>query len=108
MPSDHPTEDAFQLPLFDDGIHADFDDQPVHQGLPVAGYQAQKDWAVSLVNDNKRLEEQVLRQIDFHKVGPHAQDIDQRAVALALTKVQEAFMWLNRAVFQPKRLEGEL
>lgn len=76
-----------------------------HQGLPVHGYVSQSDWKVALVNENKVLEEQVLRQIDKHTA---IDGIDKRMTALARTKVQEAFMWLNRSVFQPKRLEGDL
>ena len=75
-------------------------DRP-HVGLPVYGYQPQSDGRIALVNANKALEERVLRQIDSHR---GANEIDQRMVALAHTKVQEAFMWLNRAVFQPARI----
>ena len=76
-----------------------------HHGLPVAGYKPQNEANVALVNENKVLEERVLRQIDRmtnQALGgsPH----DQRMVALARTKTQEAFMWLNRAVFQPGRV----
>lgn len=39
------------------------DDQK-HAGLPVAGYKPQSTTAVDLVNENKVLEEQVLRQFD--------------------------------------------
>lgn len=79
-----------------------------HKGLPVAGYKpAQPQWAIDLVNENKILEERALRQIDRHvrndENGQPA--IDHRCVALARTKIQEAFMWLNRAVFQPQRIE---
>lgn len=77
----------------------------MHNGLPVKGYQSQSDEAVALVNENKELEERVLRQIDRHVRNRDSQEIDQRMVALARTKVQEAFMWLNRAVFQPKRIK---
>lgn len=72
-------------------------------GLPVKGYRpTQEPWKVDLVNENKILEELVLRQIECHFSQPV--DIDQRFVALARTKIQEAFMALNRAVFQPERL----
>lgn len=76
-----------------------------HSGLPVAGYQPQSAENVALVNENKILEERVLRQIDKHFDSP---EIDPRMAALARTRIQEAFMWLNRAVFQPKRIEGDL
>lgn len=78
-----------------------------HDGLPVAGYRAQPQENVDLVNENKRLEEAVLRQIDKHVRNHGSKDIDQRMVALARTKTQEAFMWLNRAVFQPSRIDLE-
>jgi len=74
-----------------------------HTGLPVAGYNAQSDSNVAIVNENKAIEERVLRQIDKHRAGGTA--YDQRMVALATTKIQEAFMWLNRSVFQPSRIE---
>lgn len=73
-----------------------------HTGLPVAGYNAQSDSNVILVNENKAIEERVLRQIDKHREA--GSSFDQRMVALANTKIQEAFMWLNRAVFQPSRI----
>lgn len=73
--------------------------------LPVAGYTNQPDSNIALVNDNKKLEERVLRQIDDMATIAH---FDQRFVALARTNIQQGFMWMNRAVFQPKRLEGDL
>jgi hypothetical protein len=73
-----------------------------HQGLPVAGYQAQSNANVSLVNENKILEERVLRQIEKIKADPSC---DPRMAAVAFTGIQESFMWLNRAVFQPARIK---
>lgn len=73
-----------------------------NKGLPVMGYTDQSDAKVALVNDNKVLEERILRQIDNMKTM--GAKIDQRMVALAMTGIQESFMWLNRAVFQPKRV----
>jgi hypothetical protein len=85
----------------------DLFDKVSHLGLPVAGYKkVQPPHLVALVNENKVLEEKILRQIDKHVTfGP---ELDQRAVALARTAIQEAFMWLNRGVFQPSRLDGDL
>jgi hypothetical protein len=72
------------------------------KGLPVQGYKpTQPDWAVALVNENKVLEERILRQIDAHKAR---NDLDQRHVAIARTEIESAFMHLNRAVFQPQRI----
>jgi len=74
--------------------------------LPVAGYTAQTEEDVALVNRNKALEEMVLRQIDAMTNNPH---YDGRMISLARTKLQESFMWLNRSVFKPGRvlLPGE-
>jgi len=77
-----------------------------HTGLPVAGYQSQSDEAVAAVNRNKVLEEVALRAIE--RAGEELEGLDPRALALAKTKMQEAFMWFNRAIFQPKRIEGDL
>lgn len=73
-----------------------------HKGLPVAGYQPQSDDKVQLVNTAKELEERVLRQLDVLRERP---DVDQRMVSIAFTGIQEAFMWANRAVFQPSRIK---
>ena len=72
-----------------------------HEGLPVAGYVPQTDAKVNIVNENKILEERVLRQIERIKNCP---DYDGRMAAIAFTGIQESFMWLNRAVFQPTRI----
>ena len=84
-----------------------------HQGLPVAGYVAQSPENIATVNANKELEERVLRQIDAMQRSRTGQSVndpsgdaiyDQRMIALARTKIQEGFMWLNRSVMQPKRI----
>ena len=69
--------------------------------LPVSGYTDQELSKVEIVNQNKIMEEMVLRQIDHLKT---LQDTDGRMAAIAHTKMQEAFMWLNRAIFKPSRL----
>lgn len=73
-----------------------------HQGLPVAGYKPQSDEKVGLVNENKALEEQVLRQMDRLATLPTG-TIDPRWFAIARTQIEQGFMALNRAVFQPGR-----
>lgn len=72
-----------------------------NQGLPVAGYTPQSDLRVAVVNNHKEAEERVLRLIDIAKANP---DNDQRWVAVAKTQIEQGFMALNRAVFQPKRI----
>lgn len=74
------------------------------KGLPVQGYKpTQPDWAIALVNENKVLEERILRQIDACR--DRGSDLDQRHVAIARTEIEKAFMSLNRAVFQPQRIK---
>lgn len=72
-------------------------------GLPVHGYKPQNEAALALVNQNKLLEELVIRQIEKHKAL--GQDLDQRMVAIAFTQIQDGFMFLNRAVFKPGRVD---
>ena len=74
-----------------------------HSGLPVSGYKPQSDERVALVNENKALEERVLRQLDAMRDWNNA--FDQRMVSIAYAGIQEAFMWANRAVFQPGRVK---
>lgn len=72
-----------------------------HQPMPVAGYTAQSDDIIKTVNENKQLEETVLKQLDALKART---DVDQRWLAIGRTHVEEAFMAINRALFKPQRL----
>jgi len=72
-----------------------------HQALPVHGYTSQPDWKVDLVNTNKTLEERVLRQLDEIQQNPK---IDKRWLAIGRTHLEQAFMAINRSVFQPQRV----
>lgn len=72
-----------------------------HQSLPVKGYTTQPDDKVAFVNENKELEERVLRRLDQMR---GVADFDQRMVSEAMTCIQTGFMWANRAVFQPVRV----
>lgn len=71
-----------------------------HAGLPVAGYQPQTTERVNLVNENKRLEEQVLRVLDALAASKQC---DARWLAIGRTAIENGFMAVNRAVFQPSR-----
>ena len=99
--------------------------------LPVKGYTDQSADKVALVNRFKEIEERVLREIDalgpppgkhffiapdgrahtrpYDLDSPEAEAAtlaaDQRWLAIARTHTQEAFMALNRAVFQPQRIK---
>jgi hypothetical protein len=76
-----------------------------HQPMPVAGYTPQSDAKVDLVNRNKVAEERVLRILDELKDRDATfHDIDQRWLAIGRTHLEQAFMAINRAVFQPKRV----
>lgn len=72
-----------------------------HQPMPVAGYTAQSDDIIKTVNENKQLEETVLKQLDALKART---DVDQRWLAIGRTHVEQAFMAINRALFKPQRL----
>lgn len=70
-------------------------------GIPVQGYTVQTDEKVEMVNQNKVLEEITMRQIDRHAEN---KAYDQRLVSMARSHLQIAYMLLNRAVFQPERI----
>lgn len=73
-----------------------------HQGLPVAGYRPQSDEKVALVNENKELEERILRQMDRLAALP-AGTVDPRWFSIGRTAIENGFMALNRSIFQPGR-----
>ena len=77
-----------------------------HKPLPVAGYTAQPDEKVALVNEFKADEERLLRKLDALQRQAIPEDFphDGRWLSIARTHFQEGFMALNRAVFQPPRL----
>ena len=68
---------------------------------PIAGYQDVSGRSQDIVNDNKRAEERILRVLDEMKTDPN---IDPRWLQIGRTHIEEAFMAINRAVFQPKRI----
>lgn len=73
-----------------------------HDGLPVSGYKPQTQQAVDLVNENKYLEELVLRQIDKLR---QSYGVDPRWLAIGQTQLEQAFMAINRSVFKPERVK---
>ena len=73
-----------------------------HQGLPVAGYKLQPEGAVEQVNLHKQIEERVLRILDELK---GREGIDQRWLQTGRTDIEKGFMAVNRAVFQPGRID---
>lgn len=74
----------------------------VHTALPVHGYTAQSDSRVELVNENKVVEERVLRRLDELAA---LSTTDKRWLAIGRTHIEQAFMAINRSVFQPQRVK---
>ena len=73
-----------------------------HPGLPVAGYKPQAQDNVDIVNSNKCLEEEVLRQLDaLAKMDA----VDKRWLAIGRTHIEHAFMAINRSIFKPGRVQ---
>lgn len=67
----------------------------------VKGYRSQSADAIDLVNGNKYAEERILQRLDsLAQRG----DVDKRWLAIARTQIEQGFMALNRAVFQPERV----
>jgi hypothetical protein len=73
-----------------------------HKGLPVAGYRAQPEDKVARVNLNKEMEELALRTLDELKEDP---SVDQRWLAIGRTRLEEAWMAINRSIFKPGRVK---
>lgn len=80
-----------------------------HKGLPVAGYKTQSQAKVDQVNANKQEEERILRRIDDmmarSKVLVPEVAADPRWLSIARTHFEQAYMALNRAIFQPERVK---
>lgn len=72
--------------------------------MTVEGYKPLSTKSITLCLENRALEEQVLRRIDEHVFLINGgAEIDPRAVALARTHIEEAFMWLEKALNQTPR-----
>lgn len=74
-----------------------------YEPLPVAGYTTQSPEKVAMVNQNKRIEEMVLRQLDLIQDSAVDMEIDGRWLSIARTRIEQGFMAMNRAVFRPRR-----
>lgn len=73
-----------------------------HKPLPVEGYQPQSDVKIALVNNNKRLEELALQNLD--RLAERG-DVDKRWLAIGRTQLEQAWMAINRSIFQPERVK---
>lgn len=69
---------------------------------PVAGYKPLTQLKLDLVNENKAMEERVLRRLD--DLALMGETVDRRWLAVGRTHIEQAFMAINRSVFQPGRV----
>lgn len=70
----------------------------------IPGYRSLDETAQVRMAVNKRLEEQVLRELD---ALAQSGVIDQRWLAIGRTQIEQGFMAVNRAVAKPLRLADE-
>jgi hypothetical protein len=84
------------------------------QAPPILGYQDVSGDKQAMVNELKEMEERILRQLDYlaqlHGVDGSPGSVrppfaDTRWLAVGRTHIQQAFMAINRAVFQPQRIK---
>jgi hypothetical protein len=71
------------------------------EGLPVPGYRAQGARAVGLVTAMKEREEALLRILDALAEDG---EIDRRWLQIGRTRLEQAFMAIDRAIFRPARV----
>jgi len=74
-----------------------------HKPLPVAGYNAQSDENVHLVNLNKCDEEHILQLLDIYAASP---DVDKRWLAVAAARIAELEREASRAEIYRAVLES--
>lgn len=72
--------------------------QPAQMSAQVSGYKPQSPEKIELVNKFKALEKQLG---ELYIEAQFSGLCDPRSLANGKTQAQQAFMWLNRAVFQP-------
>ena len=66
---------------------------------PIAGYGKPSEEQIALVNKFKA-QEKALGEL--YKEALDSGLVDPRMLAIGKTQAQQAFMWLNRSVFQPE------
>lgn len=70
----------------------------------INGYTVQPLENIDMVNNNKIVEEGVLRMLD--ELNEMA-GVDWRWLAIGRTHIEQGFMAINRAIFRPRRLSDE-
>lgn len=68
----------------------------------IEGYTPVSDSSKDLVNANKRLEEIILRTIDALET---LDNVDKESLGLGKIYIQQGFMWINRSIFKPTRID---
>lgn len=83
---------------------------PAPEPAPVQGYTKPSAAQIKLVNENKLIEEIVMRQIDriIQESTVFEKTADPRMAEKARLDIIGGFMWLNRSIFRPERLKGDL
>jgi hypothetical protein len=69
---------------------------------PIKGYQDVSGGKQAMVNENKALEERTLRMLDLLAASGA---VDNRWLAIGRTSMEQAWMAINRAIFQPQRIK---
>lgn len=69
------------------------------QAQKITGYRQLTQAEIDLVNEGKALAEQV--GVFMAKLQAQGAALDQRAIALGKTNLQQGFMWTTRGITQP-------
>lgn len=75
-----------------------------NQHTKITGYRDLSQAEIDAMNDSKALGEQCathLKRLESAAAQEGGYDPDKRALAIARTKLQEGFMWMNRAIARP-------
>ena len=70
--------------------------------MKIAGYRQLSELDIANINAIKEMEERCLR---MHDGLDGVMGLDKRALAVARTQLQGAFMWYTRAIAIPNRVE---
>lgn len=83
------------------------ENEKIHTPPPVQGYKPLSQRKIDEVNINKQLEETVLRRLDDLARLHGERFVDERWLKIGRTHIEQAFMAINRAIFQPERIKLE-
>jgi hypothetical protein len=76
----------------------------------IAGYRQLTAAEANLMNLGKQLEAQVLGYVEMLQRGAFANSVeevpDARSLALGRTQIETGFMWIQRAIARPQKVEA--